>query len=83
MPRRPRARDQILDAARRIVESRGAGHLTYEELATESGIIRGGIPHHFPTKRALLKGLIEADFRAREQTSEALDSGAPYSRAAA
>ena len=61
MNRPPKARDKILEAARRIVESRGAGHLTFDELSTESGVTRGGITYHFKTKEALLRGLIEAD----------------------
>ena len=43
MSRQPKARQKVLDAARRIVESKGAGHLTFDELATESGVTRGGI----------------------------------------
>jgi AcrR family transcriptional regulator len=56
-------RDRILAAARRIVEREGAGALTYEGLVQESGITRGGITYHFPTKEALLRGLLDDDFR--------------------
>ena len=83
MTRPPKARDQVLEAARRIVESRGAGHLTFEELAAESGVTRGGITYHFPTKEALLKGLIEADILDWDKTSEALESECPCPKAAA
>ena len=83
MTRRPKARDQVLQAARRIVESRGAGHLTFEELAAESGVTRGGITYHFPTKEALLKGLIEADIADWEKTAEALESSCPCPKNAA
>jgi len=61
MTRPPKARQKILDAARRLVESRGAGHLTFEMLVEESGVTRGGITYHFRTKEDLLKALIEAD----------------------
>lgn len=74
MSRQPKARAKVLEAARRIVETRGAGHLTFEELVEESGITRGGITYHFPTKQALLKGLIEADIADWEQTAEKLES---------
>ena len=70
MTRQPKARDKVLLAARRIVESRGAGHLTYDELAAESGVTRGGITYQFPTKDALLKGLLEHD-QAQWKTAEA------------
>jgi len=69
MTRQPKARQKVLDAARRIVESKGAGHLTFDELATESGVTRGGITYHFPTKEALLKGLIEADIADWERAA--------------
>jgi AcrR family transcriptional regulator len=72
MPRLPKARQTVLDAARRIVETRGAGHLTYELLAEESGVTRGGITYYFPTKQRLLKALIEADLQDCEKSSEAL-----------
>ena len=74
MTRPPKAREQVLEAARRIVETRGAGHLTFDELAAESGVTRGGITYHFPTKEALLKGLIEADIADWERTAAPLTS---------
>jgi AcrR family transcriptional regulator len=83
MTRRPKARDKVLEAARRIVETRGAGHLTFDELAAVSGVTRGGITYHFPTKEALLKGLIEADIVDWEKTSEALESECSCPKAAA
>lgn len=72
MTRPPRARQKVLDAARRIVENRGAGHLTFETLAEESGVTRGGITYHFPTKEALLKALIEADVAQWERMASDL-----------
>ena len=74
MTRTPKARDKVLEAARRIVETKGAGHLTFDELAAESGVTRGGITYHFPTKEALLKGLIEADIADWERTAGTLES---------
>lgn len=83
MTRQPKARDKVLQAARRIVESRGPGHLTFEELATESGVTRGGITYHFPTKEALLKALIEADLADWEQTAEGLGTDCRCAQSAA
>ena len=74
MGRLPRAKSKILEAARRIVESRGAGCLTFDELARVSGVTRGGITYHFPTKEDLLRALLESDFA---QWSEAEDSLKP------
>jgi len=76
MTRPPKARQKVLDAARRIVESRGAGHLTFETLAEESGVTRGGITYHFRTKEDLLKALIEADIADWNAASEQLGAAA-------
>lgn len=82
MTRPPKARDQVLDAAERIVKERGAAKLTYEELVRESGVSRGGITYHFGSKEALLRALVERDL-ANSCAAEAcmrsrigLDSGA-------
>lgn len=61
MGRHPKAREVILDAARRVVRERGAGNLTYDELVQKSGVTRGGITYHFPTKDDLLRELIRRD----------------------
>ncbi len=61
MGRTPKAKQEVLDAARRIVRERGAGNLTFEELVQESGVTRGGITYHFATKDALLRALVQAD----------------------
>jgi len=61
MGRHPAARQKIIDASRAIVLERGAGALTFDEISQVSGVTRGGITYHFPTKQALLKGLVEHD----------------------
>ncbi len=61
MGRPPTARQKVIDASRRIVKERGAGALTYDEIAHESGVTRGGITYHFPTKQRLLQALVEQD----------------------
>jgi AcrR family transcriptional regulator len=84
MTRPPKARQKVLDAARRIVEMRGAGHLTFDTLAEESGVTRGGITYHFPTKEDLLKALIEADMAQWDAMADAAAAAAdlPCPRAA-
>jgi AcrR family transcriptional regulator len=61
MTRPPKAKGRILAAARTIVETSGAGALTFDELSKVSGVTRGGITYHFPTKDALLKALLAHD----------------------
>lgn len=61
MGRKPLARQKIMDASRQIVMERGAGSLTFDEIAEVSGVTRGGITYHFPTKRELLRALVDND----------------------
>lgn len=72
MSRLPRAKAKVLDAARQIVESSGAGALTFEELSRVSGVTRGGITYHFPTKEALLQGLLDHDMEQWRSSEQAL-----------
>jgi AcrR family transcriptional regulator len=48
----------ILDAANRIVQEKGTEHLTLEQTAHEAGISKGGLLYHYPSKEALIKGMI-------------------------
>ncbi len=64
----------LLDAANRIVQKYGVEHLTLELTAEEAGISKGGLLYHFPTKEALIKGMIQdylerftAEFNATAQ----------------
>lgn len=84
MSRPPLARQKVLEAARRIIAQRGAGHLTFDNLALESGITRGGITYHFPTKDELLRALIAADLAdsiaSAERLAAELDLDCPRTR---
>lgn len=55
---RPSQRERILDAAEQVVCTRGAARLTLDAVAAEAGVGKGGLIYHFPSKQALLKGLI-------------------------
>jgi AcrR family transcriptional regulator len=61
------ARERILDAAEELVIAHGARHLTFDGLAAQSGVSRGGLLYHFPDKEALLKAMLE---RLVERTRE-------------
>ncbi len=67
MPRQPTARQKVIEASRQIVMERGAGALTYDEIAQVSGVTRGGITYHFPTKQRLLQALVEQDIAQWKQ----------------
>ena len=65
--------DQILDAAARVVERQGAAHLTIDAVAAEAGLSKGGVLYHFPSKHALLSGMLERvlnDFKGRTASHE-------------
>lgn len=62
----PSTRDVILDAAQRIAAERGAGRITLDEVAKESGLSKGGLLYHFAGKEALIQGMLE---RLIERTS--------------
>jgi AcrR family transcriptional regulator len=53
------ARERIIDAAEQVVIERGARHLTFDAVALEAGVSRGGLLYHFPDKEALLKGMLD------------------------
>ena len=48
----------ILEAANRIIRREGVAHLTIEAVAKEAGLSKGGVLYHFPSKEALVEGLI-------------------------
>jgi AcrR family transcriptional regulator len=62
--RRPKAealktREAVLHAAARVIAGHGAGAFTIDAVAQEAGVTKGGVLHHFPSKAALLDGLID------------------------
>ena len=70
MPRGHNQKQVVLDAAARVVQQTGAGHLTIDAVAQEAGLSKGGVLYHFPNKRALLEGMLSSlissiDERAR------------------
>ena len=51
-------RRHILDAANRIIRRDGVARLTIEAVAKEAALSKGGVLYHFPSKDALVEGLI-------------------------
>ena len=72
MARPPISKEKVLQAAERIVQRQGAGNLTYDQLVKESGVTRGGITYHFPTKDLLLRSLMERDMVQWEAMEKSL-----------
>ncbi|MGD9842560.1 MAG: TetR/AcrR family transcriptional regulator [Steroidobacteraceae bacterium] len=72
MTRPPASKEKVLQAAERIVQRQGAGSLTYDQLVKDSGVSRGGITYHFPTKQQLLQALIVRDMEQWEAMEKSL-----------
>ncbi len=52
------SKDRILDAAETIVLRDGVARLTLEAVAQETGMSKGGLLYHFPSKEDLIRGMI-------------------------
>jgi AcrR family transcriptional regulator len=56
---RPSKRITILQAALRVIERDGVAAVTYESVAEEADLTKGGLVYHFPTREALLYAVQE------------------------
>lgn len=54
-----RTREAVLQASAQIIVRLGISAFTIEAVAQEAGITKGGVLHHFPSKEALIDGLID------------------------
>jgi len=64
----------LLDAALTIVGEQGLSALTYDKLVEISSVSRGGVMHHFPTRRELLVAVVD-EAAARLRASLKMDDG--------
>ena len=80
MGKRPNSRGLVLDAADALVSEVGANHMSLDAVAARAGISKGGLLYLFPSKVALLQGMVEryverlengADGMAKQKLSEA------------
>ncbi|UYQ61253.1 TetR/AcrR family transcriptional regulator [Streptomyces peucetius] len=52
-------RDQLLDAVERLLVKGGVDAVRLDAVAAEAGVSKGGLLHHFPSKRALVAGVVQ------------------------
>ncbi|MGW1992465.1 TetR/AcrR family transcriptional regulator [Embleya sp. NPDC001921] len=52
-------RDRLLDAVERILVRDGVEAVRLDAVAREAGVSKGGLLHHFPSKQALVQGVVE------------------------
>jgi hypothetical protein len=53
-----RTREHIIDAALRVFGHQGYPESSMEDVCREAGCSKGGLYHHYPTKEALLLGVL-------------------------
>ncbi len=51
-------RDELLDAAVRVAAKEGVARLTFDAVAAEAGVSKGGLLHHFANKDQLIEGMV-------------------------
>ena len=69
-----KSRARIRVAAAKVIERDGAGRLTLEKVAAEAGVSKGGLLYHYPSKDALLQGLLDHLLENRAGLIEGLSS---------
>jgi AcrR family transcriptional regulator len=76
-------REALLDAAECVLFERGTQAVTLAAVAERAGVSKGGLLYHFPTKEALIKGLVARVIQEFDDLIAAHDDGTPgsYSRA--
>ncbi|MFC4314159.1 TetR/AcrR family transcriptional regulator [Steroidobacter flavus] len=52
-------REQLLNAAARLILEKGAGNLTLEAVCNAAHVSKGGLLYHFDSKTALLEALVD------------------------
>lgn len=65
-------RKHILKAANQLVQREGVAHLTIEGVAHEAGLSKGGVLYHYPSKDALIAGMVTFLLEDFDQTVEQL-----------
>ncbi|MFF3752496.1 ScbR family autoregulator-binding transcription factor [Streptomyces sp. NPDC002018] len=61
-----RSRLSILEAAARVFDERGYDAASTNEILARTGLTRGSLYHHFPSKEALARALVDAHAEALE-----------------
>jgi AcrR family transcriptional regulator len=59
MPRKPVARDAVLDSFEELLIGVGERAATLDAVAKRAGVSKGGLLYHFPNKEALIAAMLE------------------------
>ena len=71
--RRKNASARVLTAARAIAAREGVSHISFDAIAREAGLSKGGVLYNFPTKRDLMAALLKEMLAEHD----ALEAGLP------
>lgn len=71
-------REQIIDTAFQLLLQRGVNGFSYRDIAEPLGVRNAAIHYHFPSKKDLVKALIDVNHQLlRSQTAEFMAYGGP------
>lgn len=70
------AREALVEAARELFMERDYEHVSTSEIVARSGVSRGALYHHFPSKRDLFRAVWEASERRAIELIAADSAGA-------
>jgi AcrR family transcriptional regulator len=68
--RSEQTRERLLSAAVKILSKQGYANFRIAEVSNVSGVSRGGMIHHYPSKDALVAGALEYIFARLQQRSK-------------
>ncbi|MDF1670686.1 MAG: TetR/AcrR family transcriptional regulator [Roseovarius sp.] len=77
MKRARNASADILAAAREVTARHGAGKLTIDSVARETGMSKGGVLYNFPSKQALLSALLQDLIEEHLESMSQIDQAKP------
>jgi AcrR family transcriptional regulator len=72
-----RTRHDLIIAAFEVIRKEGAAHLTLDNVARHAGVSKGGLLHHFPSKAALIEGVLRFLLSAFEERVTAFYAAEP------
>jgi AcrR family transcriptional regulator len=78
--RGPERRRQLLEVARRVFADRGYHTVTMDDVARQAGVTKPILYDHFPSKRELYRGLLEADLATLHDRIHAALESSPGNR---
>lgn len=80
---RPSCKEHILECADIVALEGGAANLTLDAVAERAGVSKGGVLYHFPSKDALLAGMVARQLEMARTRREVLAAGETSPGAAA